>query len=114
MGIRYNNSQLIVNDEDVYEEFREARNTKNITQYATPQMPHLSVSQRLSITRFPHIWKAGDRYWKLSSKYYKDPSLWWLIAWFNQRPTESHVAIGETILIPQPATKILQYYHSRR
>ena len=114
MGNRYNNSSTIINDEEIYEEFREERNTKKITHYATPEFPYLSISHRLNISRVPHLWKAGDRYWKLAAKYYKEPSLWWLIAWFNQKPTESHISVGETILIPKPVSKILQYYNTRR
>ena len=114
MGIRYNNSTTILNDKDIYEEFREERLTKNIRHYETPEMPYLSVRHRLSVSRLPHIWRVGDRYWKLASKYYKNPSLWWLIAWFNQKPTEAHLSIGDTILIPKPLSKILEYYNSKR
>lgn len=114
MGTRYNNKRIIVNDDDIYKEFREARNTKQIRQYETPDIPYLSIGHRLSLDRLQHIWSHGDKYWKLSSQYYNTPSYWWLIAWFNQKPTEAHVKIGDVIIIPKPLSKILKYYQTIR
>jgi nucleoid-associated protein YgaU len=53
----------------------------------------------------------GDRYWKLASRYYGDPKLWWAIAWYNQRPTEAHLKAGTKIFIPQPIDKVLSYFN---
>ena len=111
MGIRYNNSTTILNDEEIYEEFREERHTKKIRHHATPEMPYLSVSHRLSLSRFPHTWKVGDRYWKLASKYYKNPSLWWLIAWYNEKPTDAHYDLGDIVYVPLPLGRIMSYWN---
>lgn len=62
-----------------------------------------------AIDRVSHLWKTGDQYWKLAHKYYGTPELWWVIAWFNKKPTESHVKMGDTIQIPLPLTTILKY-----
>ena len=56
-----------------------------------------------------HIWKSGDRFFKLASRHYGDPELWWVIAWFNKIPTESHAKKGQVILIPKPIAKVLTY-----
>ena len=54
------------------------------------------------------VWSQGDRFWRLASKFYGDPSYWWIIAWFNQKPTEASVKRGEVLLIPTPLNKVLE------
>jgi nucleoid-associated protein YgaU len=51
----------------------------------------------------------GDKYYKLADAFYGDSRDWWVIAKFNQKPTESHVKIGDIILIPKPLSVILNY-----
>ncbi len=46
------------------------------------------------------MWRLGDRYWKLASENYGNAKYWWVIAWFNKKPTEQHVKLGETVLVP--------------
>jgi len=57
-----------------------------------------------------YTWGTGDRYFKLAHKFYGDASLWWLIAWYNQAPTDSHVKTGEVIQIPLPLDAIMAMY----
>jgi hypothetical protein len=54
-----------------------------------------------------HIWVVGDKFYKLADRYYGDSRDWWIIAKFNNKPTESHVKIGETLLIPTPVQEAL-------
>ena len=56
------------------------------------------------------MWKIGDRYWKYAAKYYDNPQMWWVIGWFNKKPAESDLKIGDKVLIPMPLEKILEYY----
>ena len=49
----------------------------------------------------------GDRYFKLAYEYYGDSKLWWVIAWYNQKPSEADVKNGDTIFIPLPLDKVL-------
>ena len=56
-----------------------------------------------------HIWKEGDRFFKLAHQYYGDSTMWWVIAWFNRTPTEAHVSLGDTIYIPRPLDLVLDY-----
>jgi len=53
-----------------------------------------------------HVWKLGDRFYKLAHKYYSNAEMWWVIAWYNQTPTESHVSPGQLIQIPLPLDKV--------
>jgi hypothetical protein len=36
--------------------------------------------------------------------------MWWVIGWFNKKPAESDLKIGDKVLIPMPLEKILEYY----
>ena len=54
-----------------------------------------------------HVWGLGDRLYKLAHQYYGDPALWWIIAWYNTRPTEAHFKQGDVIRIPLPLNEVL-------
>ena len=54
-----------------------------------------------------HVWSLGDHYYKLAERYYGDPNYWWVIAWFNKKPTEGHVKAGDIIRIPTPLGQVL-------
>jgi len=54
-----------------------------------------------------HFWSMGDRYYKLAQEYYGEPEYWWVIAWFNRKPTEHHVELGDLIKIPTPLRDVL-------
>ena len=55
-----------------------------------------------------HVWKQGDRYSKLAHKHYGDARFWWVLAWFNQLPTESHISYGDVVYIPTPLEDIIE------
>ena len=46
---------------------------------------------------------------KLASKYYDDPTMWWVIAFYNQKPTEFHLKLGDLVYIPVPLETVLFY-----
>ena len=107
MASRYDNRLVARNEDELYESLFSARNVKFIRQYRTGVMRHPSVRDVLDLERIGHIWKVGDRFYKLAQKHYGDPTLWWVIAWFNQAPTESHLEIGASVQIPAPIDKVL-------
>ena len=84
----------------MYENIFEDRGVKYIEQYVTPAMQYPNENSLLKIRTIDYIWSQGDKLWRLASKHYGDPRLWWVIAQFNQKPTEGHIALGETIQIP--------------
>lgn len=86
------------------------RDKKSITHYATPNFAILTESQLNTLQVFQHIWSEGDKYHKLSTQYYQDPTYWWVIARFNNKPTEAHLTIGDTVYIPVPFERIASYY----
>ena len=107
--MRYLSRTTFKNRSEAYKEFLEEKGLKRIVQYPTPILKHLSTSQIARLERIPHIWKVGDRYYKLAYKHYGNPKYWWVIAWYNKRPTESHVTLGNTVYIPTPLDDVLRF-----
>ena len=93
----------------IYRSHREARKVPSITHYNTPNMSYPDRAQLRNMTLKTHIWKHGDRYYKLAHKYYGDKTLWWLVAWFNKAPTEGHLRTGQAIKIPLPLSAALSH-----
>lgn len=109
---RYINRPIRVNDLEFYKEFMEQRQIKQLNQYLTPNIPELTFQRRRSLQTVDHIWKTGDKLYKLASQHYGDPTLWWLIAWYNEKPTEAHFYLGDVVSIPLPLGRVLSYYNN--
>jgi hypothetical protein len=78
------------------------RNTKKyIRYYATKTISYPTDEQLQDLEGYEYrVWSAGDTYQALASLYYGDPTLWWIIATINQKPTEFHLKVGDVLLIP--------------
>ena len=107
---RYNKTRKVINKSEYYEFLRKERGVKVIEQYATPMLHNPTVWQRMNLTTTTHIWKYGDRFYKLAHQYYGDERFWWVIAWFNQRPTDAHFSVGDEVLIPFPLDQIYERF----
>ena len=99
--------KIVRNDEEQYKELFRKRGVKHIDHYPTATLKHPTASELSDIETIKHVWKTGDRYSKLAYEFYGDPRFWWVIAWYNQLPTESHVTLGDVIYIPTPFEEIL-------
>jgi len=104
---RYRNRLLFSNDNELYSDLLEERGVERIQQYITAET--IDLRKVDNITTISHVWKTGDRYFKLANQYYGRPELWWIIALYNQRPTEFHVKLGDIIYIPVPLDAVLYY-----
>lgn len=100
--------KIIRNKEEMYKETFRKRGVKHIDHYPSPRLHHPTVDELVNIETVSHVWKTGDRYSKLAFEFYDDARLWWVIAWFNQLPTESHVNFGDVIYIPVPIERALE------
>lgn len=107
MSVKRMSRAVVRNQEEIYEETMRKRGVKYIDQYPTAQMHHPTVDEIANIQTIGHVWKVGDRYSKLAYEHYGDAELWWVIAWYNQLPTESHINLGDTIMIPTPIETVL-------
>ena len=106
MTSRYDNRFIRVNAASIYNELFIRREIGIVSQYTTPRFSYPTVDESLELNIIPFVWKMGDRFYKLADHYYNDPKLWWVIAWFNKTPTESHLKIGDVVQIPLPLERV--------
>ena len=109
MASRYDSGRPFVNTHELYEDLFEERGVKYVRQFRTGVMRYPTQAERASLQRVRHVWKLGDRLSKLAHHYYGDSTLWWVIAWYNLRPTEAHFKIGSIVYIPTPLHKVLSF-----
>jgi len=107
--LRYFNQNIFINAGKAYRRYLKSRGKKKITQYATPRFKHPTAEDSSNFNTTNHIWKTGDKYYKLASQYYNDSSMWWVIALYNQKPTEFHMNPGDIVYIPTPLESVLYY-----
>ena len=104
---RYRRTKKFSNSSEYYEYLRKNRNVKRVIHYETPILNNPTVIDRAILTTDTHIWKYGDRYYNLATKYYGNPKYWWVIAWYNGAPTEADLDAGDMIEIPTDLEKTL-------
>ena len=109
---RYVDRTIAINNAQIYLDLRIPRRKSSIEQYTTPQMNFITPQQMSELSLISHVWKLGDRFYKLSYKYYGDPQLWWVIAHFNKAPTEGHLKLGNVIYVPTPLSEVLRMIRS--
>tara|TARA_R100000664_G_C2757908_1_gene146423 strand:- start:3504 stop:3845 length:342 start_codon:yes stop_codon:yes gene_type:complete len=105
---RYIDRETTNNSSKMYKNILYNRGKKVLTHFTTPELffPENEVISSLNIKK--HIWKTGDRMFKLAHREYGDVSYWWIIAFFNQKPTDNHFEIGDVVQIPQPLELVLE------
>lgn len=106
---RYESRRKKKNTQEMYEKHFEKRDVEEINHYTTPKFDYQLLNENPDFEIKYHIWKDGDRLSKLAEIYYKNPTLWWIISYINQKPTESHFTVGETIMIPYPPGKVIEF-----
>ena len=104
----YANSKTFINRWGFYRFLMEKRGVGQLPQQEIPRIHNPTVRERRALQTTNHIWKYGDRYYKLAHKYYGQPSYWWVIAWYNGRPTEADVRPGDVIAIPLDLERALE------
>ena len=101
----YRKRGTAINNEEQYRDIFDERGVNSIEQLRTPKFSKLPEN----IDTIVHVWKQGDTFWKLSNKFYGLSKYWYIIAKFNAKPTEAHVSIGESILIPVDIKPLLRF-----
>ena len=108
MSSRYRYRNIVVNNDESYNDQFKNRGIKSVTQFSTPELFYPNSSDLEGITIQTENYGVGTRYYKLAQKYYNDPTYWWVIAHYNQKPTENLFNTGDVIDIPTPLTRILE------
>tara|TARA_Y100000034_G_C6728077_1_gene322417 strand:+ start:173 stop:505 length:333 start_codon:yes stop_codon:yes gene_type:complete len=107
--VRYTKNRIFQNRNASYKRYLKPRGMKEIMQYSTSKFRHPGLQDLQNFDRVSYIWKTGDKYYKLADEYYHDSTKWWVIALYNQKPTEAHVKAGEVVYIPTPLDSVLYY-----
>ena len=111
---RYDGRELITNDDPGYQKvFFEDRDVRQIMQYKTAIFKFPSDEEIAGVSFYTTTWTATDKLYNIAANVYGSPELWWLIAWFNLAPTESHVTTGQIIRIPMPLETALSYLREK-
>lgn len=66
---------------------------------------------KISITK--KVYTSVDKLNKIAFKEYGDPKFWWIIAWFNGKPTDFDFKPGDEVYIPHPLEEVLLQFESR-
>ena len=111
MPTRYDTRRIFFNQEPLYDKLFEERHIKGVRHYSTPTLRYPTATELADVTRKRHIWKVGDRFFKLAIHYYGSAQYWWVIALFNKTPTEADLTTGETVFVPLPLENILRLYN---
>tara|TARA_A100001391_G_scaffold104198_2_gene69570 strand:- start:820 stop:1173 length:354 start_codon:yes stop_codon:yes gene_type:complete len=108
---RYVGRTIFINDDDGYQEtLLDKRDLEQITQYSTARFYYPSVQEIQKMNVSTRVWSATSKMYNLAHEIYGDPRLWWLIGWFNQKPTEAHWNVGDIIYIPNDTSQILAFF----
>ena len=98
------NRDKFTNNLDEYKDLLDKREVENIEHYLTFTIN--TDSYKDSYTTYEHVWKKGDKLYKLSQRYYGNIDNWWVIALYNNKPTDAHFSVGDVIQIPYSAAEI--------
>jgi hypothetical protein len=109
MPSRYDNRKVYVNNNEMYRELFRKRGVNFIRHYETAILKFPTAEQIANLQLLGHIWKHGDALWKLAQSQYGDPTLWWVIAQWNQK-IDIEIKLGDTIYIPHPLERVLQCF----
>lgn len=112
MGIRYEDRIVVINNDERYEQLFRDRRVNFIRHYKTPNLKSIGETDDFSFQEVEIVWASGQKFWRLSQKYYGSPELWWVIAWYNLTPTEHHVSNGSIIRVPFPLQRVVQILRS--
>lgn len=101
MANRNDYKNIVGNNSTLRETIHERRNVETVK--ILERLPYFYPSEeelRDEINHSKEIYKTGDKLYKFAFKYYGDVDLWWIIAWYNNKPTDAHFKLGDVVYIP--------------
>lgn len=104
---RYNNTTVLNNSTGEYSEIITKRGITSIKHFSFNKFKEILFKDVPGLQIEKYIWKSSDKFYKLAYQYYGDPTYWWVIAFWNYKPLESDVKLGQTINIPLPLETVL-------
>jgi len=79
------------------------RALKTVRQYAklTYNSPDADDDETNAIKTHERVMAVGERMSKWAHEFYGSAEYWWVISWYNGKPTDSHIELGEVVSIPK-------------
>ena len=102
---KINSIRKVINTSTIYDKMLEDRGVRSINILIYQYQNKVYVDQ---FRRYKYIWKKGDNLFRLSNKFYNTKDYWWIIAFCNRKPTDSHFEIGDEVFIPTSASDVLR------
>ena len=93
------NQEVMLLNFDLYFDVLESKGVKIIRMRRTQTFENLSGADIFVLAE--HVWSYGDTLAKLAYRYYGSYQYWWVIAFVNKKPTDSHYTIGDELIIPE-------------
>lgn len=109
--MRYKRVKIFENNDLLYKNKLLEKDKLFFRQYESVKMKEVLEEDYDKFDIKSHTWTQGDTLEKLSSRFYGNPRYWFLIAYYNSKPTEYSLENGETIYIALPLEKILNHYN---
>ena len=101
MPYRYDARSLTkISKNDMPKQIKNLRKLEEVSLFSSPSYSKIDLREIGNMGYEIHVWGKGDRYDNISDMYYDDSRYWWVIAMFNNTPTEHHVSLGDRLIIP--------------
>lgn len=108
---RYSLRQIFTNTEAGYrKKFFSERGIRQMRQYSTGRIGYPTNEEMKQFDIQTKTWTATSKLHQIAFDAYGSPEYWWVIGWFNKKPTEAHFSIGDVYYIPRPFEKVLEFY----
>jgi len=108
MPSRYLNKAVVKTTNRNVEKLLASRGLKNINIIDTIYFKPLSLEDKKDLNVLTVVWQRRTKMFKIAHQFYGDSRLWWIIAWFNQKPTDAHFSPGDLVYVPQPPEEIIR------
>ena len=100
MSKRNRRRNIATNSQQMYKKVFDKKGVKSLIQYSTPVFKRPTQEDLDKIKFETYTWSVGDRFWRLADRFYGNREYWYIIARFNNVPTEAHLKTGDDIKIP--------------
>ena len=108
---RYGARELTTNDDKGYQEdILERRGIKKMVHFTTPTLRYPTSDEVASLDIRAFTWKRGSSLSKIAAIEYGDATLWWVLAWYNKKPTDAHCNLGDIVFVPKPLDRIITQF----
>jgi len=103
--------RIVYNDSEAVAIMLARRGKESVEHYGKIDINPIFLEDRAALNTKKHVFTIGDRLFKLAYKEYGDSQYWYLLAWWNKKPTDFHCKVGDVIYIPFPLQDVLYLWN---